>query len=83
MYLILKLRHKLRICMYEGVQAKHAPAFVLRKNSFVSFGICYYVTYKFIKLNQFHFVSRTQQVRQRELSVKTLRSRLSAEFWTH
>ena len=31
--------------------------------------------------NQIHAVSRTQQGRQREPSVKTLRSLLSAEFW--
>ena len=34
-------------------------------------------------MNQLHAVSRTQQGRQRELSVKTLRSPLSAEFWKH
>ena len=33
--------------------------------------------------NQLHAVSRTQQSRQREPSVKTLRSPLSAEFWRH
>ena len=33
------------------------------------------------KLNQLHAVPRTQQGRQREPSVKTLRSPLSAEFW--
>ena len=38
---------------------------------------------KFIKKNQLHAVSRTQQGRQRESSVKTLRSPLSAEFWRH
>ena len=38
---------------------------------------------KQIKLNQLHAVSRTQQGRQRELCVKTLRSPLSAEFWRH
>ena len=32
---------------------------------------------------QLHAVSRTQQGRQREPSVKTLRSPLSAEFWRH
>ena len=32
---------------------------------------------------QLHAVSRTQQGSQREPSVKTLRSRLSAEFWKH
>ena len=32
------------------------------------------------KLNQLHAVSRTQQGRQREPSVKTLRSPLSPEF---
>ena len=35
------------------------------------------------KSNQLHAVSRTQQGRQRELSVNTLRSPLSAEFWRH
>ena len=35
------------------------------------------------KLNQLHAVSRTQQGRQRELSIKTLSSPLSAEFWRH
>ena len=35
------------------------------------------------KSNQPHAVSRTQQVRQRESSVKTLLSPLSAEFWGH
>ena len=35
------------------------------------------------KLNEPHAVSRTQQGRQREPSVKTLRSPLSAEFWRH
>ena len=33
--------------------------------------------------NQFHAVSRTQQGRQREPSVKTLRSPLSVEFRGH
>ena len=33
--------------------------------------------------NQLHAVSRTLQGRQREPSVKTLRSLLSAEFWWH
>ena len=33
------------------------------------------------KLNQLHAVSRTQQGKQREPSVKILRSPLSAEFW--
>ena len=33
--------------------------------------------------NQLHAVSRTQQCRQRESSVKTLHSPLSAEFWRH
>ena len=32
---------------------------------------------------QLHAVSRTQQGRQREPSVKTHRSLLSAEFWRH
>ena len=32
---------------------------------------------------ELHAVSRTQQRRQREPSVKTLRSPLSAEFWRH
>ena len=32
-------------------------------------------------INQLHAVSRTQQGRQRESSVKILRSPLSAEFW--
>ena len=32
---------------------------------------------------QLHAVSRSQQGRQRESSVKTLRSPLSAEFWRH
>ena len=36
-----------------------------------------------IKINQLHTISRTQQGRQREPSVKTLRSPLSAEFWRH
>ena len=35
----------------------------------------------FCKKNQLHAVSRTQQGKQREPSVKTLRSPLSAEFW--
>ena len=33
--------------------------------------------------NQLHAVSRTQQGRHREPSVKTLRTPLSAEFWRH
>ena len=33
--------------------------------------------------NQLHAVSRTQQGRQRKPKVKTLRSPLSAEFWSH
>ena len=41
---------------------------------------CYFLK---IKLNQLHAVSRTQQGRQRELIVKTLRSPLSAEFRRH
>ena len=36
-----------------------------------------------IKLNQIHAVSRTQQRRQKEPSVKTLRSPLSVEFWRY
>ena len=36
-----------------------------------------------LKLNQLHVVSCSQQCRQREPSVKTLRSTLSAEFWMH
>ena len=36
-----------------------------------------------MKLNQLHAVSRTQQGRQRELSVKTLRPPLSAKFWSN
>ena len=36
-----------------------------------------------IKKKQLHAISRTQQVRQRVPSVKTLRSPLSAEFWRH
>ena len=36
-----------------------------------------------IKVNQLRTVSRTQQGRQSEPSVKTLRSLLSAEFWRH
>ena len=35
------------------------------------------------KIIQLHALSRTQQGRQREPSVKTLRSPLSAEFWRH
>ena len=45
-----------------------------------------YPAHKFkfnIKINQLHAVSRTQQGRQREPSVKTLRSPLFAEFWRH
>ena len=38
---------------------------------------------KQLLLNQFHAVSRTQQGRQREPSVKTIRSPLSVEFWGH
>ena len=40
----------------------------------------------YLKASVFHLVhavSRTQQGRQREPSVKTLRSSLSAEFWRH
>ena len=36
-----------------------------------------------IKLNQLHAVSSTQQVKQREPSVKTLLSPLSAVFWRY
>ena len=36
-----------------------------------------------LKKNQLHAVSRTQQGRQREPGVETLRSPLSAEFWRH
>ena len=36
-----------------------------------------------IKLNQLYAVSRTPKGRQREPSVKSLRSTLSAEFWRH
>ena len=36
-----------------------------------------------IKSNQLPAVSRTQQGRQREPSVNTLRSPLSADFWRH
>ena len=36
---------------------------------------------KNLKLNQLHAVSRIQQGRQREPSVKTLRFPLSTEFW--
>ena len=35
------------------------------------------------KLNQLHAVSRTQLGRQREPSVKTIRSPLSTEFWRY
>ena len=35
------------------------------------------------KSNQLHTVFRTQQGRQEEPSVKTLRFPLSAEFWRH
>ena len=35
------------------------------------------------KSNQLHALSRTQRGRQRETSVKSLRSPLSAEFWRH
>ena len=35
------------------------------------------------KIYHFHAVSRTQHGRQREHSVKTLRSPLSAKFWRH
>ena len=35
------------------------------------------------QINQLHAVYRSQQGRQRELYVKTLRSPLSAEFWKH
>ena len=34
-------------------------------------------------MNQLHAVSRTQQGRQREPSVRTLRSPLPADFWRH
>ena len=37
----------------------------------------------YILFFQLHAVSRTQQGRQREPSVKTLCSPLSAEFWRH
>ena len=36
-----------------------------------------------VKSNQLHAVSRTLQGRQREPSVKTLRSPLFAVFWRH
>ena len=36
----------------------------------------------FTYVNQLHPVSRTQQDRQREISVKTLRFPLSAKFWS-
>ena len=36
-----------------------------------------------IKSNRLHAVSRTQQGRQGEPSVKTLRFSLSAKFWKH
>ena len=36
-----------------------------------------------MELNQLHAVSRTVIGRQREPSVETLRSPLSAEFWRH
>ena len=36
-----------------------------------------------LKLNQLHTISLTQQGRQREPSVRTLRSPLSAEVWRH
>ena len=44
---------------------------------------CIYMYVYFVKIYQFHAVSRTQQGRQREPSVKTLRSILSAGFWRH
>ena len=37
----------------------------------------------FMHILKFHAVSRTHQGRQREPSVETLRSPLSAEFWRH
>ena len=52
---------------------------VLRVRFFSLFSIMLYQK----KSNQIHAVSRTQQGRQREPSVKTLRSPLSAEFWRH
>ena len=36
-----------------------------------------------MKLKQLHAVSHTQKCRQKELTNKTLRSPLSAEFWRH
>ena len=39
--------------------------------------------HKWKKINSLHAVSRTQQSRQKEPRVKTLRSLFSAEFWRH
>ena len=39
--------------------------------------------FNFNTINQLHTVSRIQQDRQREPSIKTLRSLLSAEFWRY
>ena len=60
----------------------------------ISFDLHLYIIYKCIfcilihyhlllPINQLHVVSRTQQVRQKEPSVKTLHSPLSAKIWRH
>ena len=43
----------------------------------------YYIYHTYIQVNQLHAVSCTQRCGQREPSVKTLCSPLSAEFWRH
>ena len=43
--------------------------------------LIYLIYYTFNLKNQLHAVSRTQQGSQREPSVKTLHSPLSADFW--
>ena len=49
----------------------------------IMYGWTVVLTYYIVNKNQLHAVSRTQQGRQREPSVETLRYPLSAEFWRH
>ena len=53
------------------------------EQSVVTLGSPAYLAVWSFTLNQFHAVSRTQQGRQREPSINTLRSPLSAKFWRH
>ena len=81
----------------QGIRGKNGLAFMGKKNHLSRIWIHYHSSFTHLNytnvilcnaninkcLNQLHVVSRTQQGSEREPSVKTLRSPLSAEFWRH